>query len=133
MKFRTDDIDNLFAPPEGKIGLDQSPDRGDFFALFLRWERYRLIYNLILTLESVAGLAMSPARSLPVFFSLPMLAIGANVCLCAGLILNGYAWWIGWRSVWISRIIFAAGMLLAIALAGVVLVGLSHSGPWLFD
>ena len=117
-----------FAPPGAAIApAPVEPD--DFFAVFWRWERYRVVYNLILVGETV--LAISTRSHLPNWRFLDMLAVlavVANVCFCAGPVLHGYLWRFGFRGRWFWRTILIAGTLLAMLLAAIALVSLSASG-----
>lgn len=120
-------LDNPFAPPEATVAPARPDDaQADFFALFVLWERYRLIYNAILALETLLGLAFVPWRSPIMLLSVLVEgAIAANVCFCAGLVLNGYAWWLGFRGRIIGVVICGVGTLLAMGLAWAALLTLS--------
>ena len=117
----TDDFTAAYSPPQTPIDAPPPSTPTDFFALFVRWERYRLIYNIILAVEVVALLGVMPTRNLVYVGSYLITGVvGANVCFCAGLILNNYGWWIGWRSIWLSRLIFATGLIVALLLTAMV-------------
>ncbi len=128
-------LDDPFAPPVAPLGVASDARPDDFFALFLRWEEYRLFYNGVLVAETLLGFWLAnPRRTTPSqFLIVGIYALGANVCFCAGLALNGYAWWLGWRSPWVGRAILGAGTVLAMLLAAGALIGLLVPNSFLMD
>lgn len=83
--------------------------------VFRRWEQLRIVYNVVL------GLAMIPF--LKQFLDQPQFtmqvlagAVGANVCFCAGPVVEGYAAMIGLPRKPTRWVIFAGGVLLSLAL-----------------
>ncbi len=124
--------ENLFAPPRATIGIASTSNQSGFFGLFIRWEKYRLIYNGILLIETLSiSLLLTDIRRL--IFSLIGYAIIANVCFCGGLVLNGYAWLLGQRSEWVGRILFVLGTLLAMILVIPTLIWLVRPAAFLAD
>ena len=95
-------------PPPGP-NLDSADE------VFRRWEQLRIVYNLVL------GLAMIPF--LKQFLDQPQFtmqvlegAVGANLCFCAGPVVEGYAAMIGLPRRPTRWVIFAGGLLLSLAL-----------------
>ena len=119
--------DDPFAPPDAAIGAAPGVPE-DFFAAFWRWEKYRLIYNGVLAAETL--LALGLRRALPDLTTLGTLAfyaILANVCFCAGPVLNGYFWRFGYRGRWVGLVILAIGTLFAVGMAAVALMFLGST------
>lgn len=94
--------------------------------ILLRWERLRILYNLLLV-----GLVLIPtggAFQLPTLRELPVLAVGAalaNLCFMAGPLADAYLSWLGLRSRWVTAGLFAAGLLISIPL--VYMFGFSYA------
>ena len=84
-------------------------------SIVLRWERLRILYNLVLL-----GLVLVPTGGsfqLPSLRELPVLAIGAvlaNLCFMAGPVAEVYLSWLGLRSHWVTVVLFAGGLLVSI-------------------
>jgi hypothetical protein len=84
-------------------------------SIVLRWERLRILYNLVLL-----GLVLVPTGGsfqLPSLRELPVLAIGAvlaNLCFMAGPVAEVYMSWLGLRSRWVTAGLFAGGLLVSI-------------------
>jgi hypothetical protein len=84
-------------------------------SIVLRWERLRILYNLVLL-----GLVLVPTGGsfqLPSLRELPALAIGAvlaNLCFMAGPVAEVYMSWLGLRSRWVTAGLFAGGLLVSI-------------------
>ena len=84
-------------------------------SIVLRWERLRILYNLVLL-----GLVLVPTGGsfqLPSLRELPVLAIGAvmaNLCFMAGPVAEVYLSWLGLRSRWVTVVLFAGGLLVSI-------------------
>lgn len=117
-----------FAPPGAAIAPTPAPP-DDFFAVFWRWEKYRLAYNAILLAETLLALTTRRALTNWRFLdALAGLAIIANVCFCAGPVLHGYLWRLGLRGRWVGLAILIAGTLLAMLLAAIALIGLTPAG-----
>jgi hypothetical protein len=81
----------------------------------LRWERLRVLYNLLLV-----GLVLLPTGGsfqLPSLREVPVLAVGAvlaNLCFMAGPVAEAYLSWLGLRSRWVTAGLFAGGLLVSI-------------------
>ncbi len=114
---------NPYAPPEtSAVGPRAEPlAPGDSeFRIFKHWERLRLLYNLILTVETVAILATHGiwwGQWASLVVGIPLLAFAANVCFCAGPVFHCYAAMVGIRGRMVATVIFWPGMLVAMALA----------------
>ena len=127
-------FDDPFAPPVAALGPGHRSRPDDFFDVFWRWEKYRLAYNAILLAETLLGLLGRQSLLRPDFLALLVLyAAIANVCFCAGPVLNGYAWRLGFRERWVGLGIVVAGTLFAMLMAALVLMTLSPSGTFLLD
>ncbi len=84
-------------------------------SIVLRWERLRILYNLLLV-----GLVLLPTGGsfqLPSLREVPVLAVGAvlaNLCFMAGPVAEAYLSWLGLRSRWVTAGLFAGGLLVSI-------------------
>jgi hypothetical protein len=96
--------------------------------IFLRWERLRIPYNLVLlaaTLIFHGGMFCFPGAWLIV----AIFAIGAalaNVCFLAGPLVESYLAWLGIRSRWIPVVLFTGGLLVSIPLVLIFPFGFPH-------
>lgn len=100
--------------------------RADARGVFLRWEKLRLAYNVIVGLVGLVAIApffidrfdpgflygAAPMRAL--LAGALMYAIAANVCYFVGPALECYVRWLGLRSPWLTRAVFAAGTLCSV-------------------
>ena len=78
-------------------------------AVFLSWEKLRLLYLGILapwTLLLVAGAGL---RRPGLWLTVALGAVFANACYFAGPLLETYARWLGAEGVWLRRLLFAGG------------------------
>ncbi len=86
-------------------------------AVFLAWERLRLVYNAALAavVLAVAGRDLAD----PQFheFLIPA-ALGANLCFCLGPVVEGYLALIGADRLIARWLLFSSGLLLGCVLAG---------------
>lgn len=83
--------------------------------VFRSWERLRIAYNVILGLGMIPFLKQfldQPQFTMEVLAG----AVGANLCFCAGPVAEGYAAMIGLPRRLTRRVIFAGGVLIALAL-----------------
>jgi hypothetical protein len=81
--------------PEQTNTRDEA-DRPTAMQVFGAWELLRLVYNLTLVLVVVFWVFFSGHGLHPrVVFSLPKEAVVANLCFCAGPVLEGYLFLIG--------------------------------------
>ena len=96
----------------------------DFTAIAKKWERYRLTYNGILFVETVAliGLSLLLVGILPLtelFIVAFMGALTVNFFFLLGPAIDGYCQWIfGSRSKTFGQIILVLGTLFSMILAG---------------
>jgi hypothetical protein len=84
----------------------------------IRWERLRILYNLILIAIVVLPVGGGPVE-LPELADLPILAVGAvlaNLCYLAGPAAESYLAWLGLRSRWVTLALFAGGVLVSFPL-----------------
>src|ERR1041385_194251 len=101
---------------------DSSPNKlqvlSDFLKpIFRRWEKLRLVYNLILAV--VLFLSHGLSMGLAFFHPLTLLiwlvgAVLANLCFLAGPLAEAYLTWLGFRSPWGTGILFVGGVLISI-------------------
>lgn len=96
--------------------------------VWLAWEKLRVVYNLVLGAETLVlgGKMFTTVSGLEM---LVLGALGANVCFCAGPVLEGYL-----RALKMPRriarwLLFLSGMFIAVVAALIVL--LSASADWL--
>lgn len=92
-------------------------------SVFLRWERLRILYNLVLV--CVVLLPTGGSFQLPDLCDLPVLAIGAvlaNLCYLAGPIGEAYLAWLGLRTRWVTALLFFGGVLVSIPLVYMFLI-----------
>ena len=93
--------------------------------VFLRWERWRLIYNLALVgLVITLAIAWGDGNSNWAHFAVECVlgAVVANLCYFAGPITVAYLQWLGIHHRAITPFLFGCGLVLTIGLA-VVTVG----------
>lgn len=99
---------------------ERSSDSASARAVFLRWERWRIGYNLVLaTLVIFLAVTGGDADSDWRRFTAECLlgALVANVCYFAGPALEAYFQWLGFRHPIFGPLLFATGLLLSMALA----------------
>ena len=81
-------------------------------AVFLAWERLRLVYNAVLVMIVIVfSAAELPNREFLRF--LARAAVGANLCLCLGPVVEGYAALLGADRRIARWVVFVPGLLLA--------------------
>lgn len=83
--------------------------------VFKRWEQLRIVYNVILGLGMIPFLKQfldQPQFTMEVLAG----AVGANACYCAGPVVEGYAAMLGLPRRPTRWVIFAGGVLIALAL-----------------
>lgn len=87
----------------------------DIKPVFLKWEKLRIPYNIILTLV-VLGLVV-PIKGLPHFTEITNVVMGAvlaNLCFFAAPIVEAYMGWLGYRFKWTTPVLFMGGVLISI-------------------
>ncbi|MEM8737408.1 MAG: hypothetical protein AAGG38_02880 [Planctomycetota bacterium] len=109
--------------------VDQTPPpsrltRGEAKQIFIRWEKLRLIYNLVMGLILLAAFAIYAAPdwpSLEVWLGyLGLCAVGgviANFCFFAAPVAEIYLAWLGWRTRWSTVLLFTGGVIVTCGLA----------------
>ena len=110
----------------------------DFITLAKKWERYRLIYNGILVLETLGLSLLGFLLAGLVPLSLVELAVASvlgaatvNFFFLLGPALDGYCQWIfDSRSKVFGLIILVVGTLFTMMLAGVTIVGIFAGGRY---
>ncbi|MEJ7640335.1 MAG: hypothetical protein WKF75_20805 [Singulisphaera sp.] len=94
--------------------------------LLLRWEKLRVVYNVILAavvLAIWAGGRGSGLGDLAFLRHLARCCLGANLCFCIGPVVNFYAHWLGLRHGAVTVVLFVAGTGLSVLVAaGSILV-----------
>jgi hypothetical protein len=101
------------ATPETTAMGDREPSAREVFAA---WEWLRLVYNLIL-LAVVFGWICCNGLHLGVASALPVLAVGANLCFCAGPVAEGYLRLLEIDRRWARWAVFVAGTFAAAVMA----------------
>ena len=87
-------------------------------SILIRWERMRILYNLILIAIVVLPVGGGPME-LPELADLPILAVGAvlaNLCYLAGPAAESYLAWLGLKSRWVTLALLAGGILVSLPL-----------------
>jgi hypothetical protein len=123
----TDFDANPYAPPTSSTKA-KSGGRSEL-GLFLRWERLRLIYNAVLGVETVLVLMANPPRGGveamgSLAFVVAAYAVVANVCFCAGPVLEGYARLLKIRGTAVTGLLFGLGTAFAMMLTLVACLSL---------
>ncbi|MHC5021061.1 MAG: hypothetical protein ACYTGX_13310 [Planctomycetota bacterium] len=95
--------------------------------VWLAWEKLRVIYNVILLLETtvLAGKMFTTPRGLGFLVGA---AIGANLCFCAGPVLEGYL-----RVLQMPRriarwLLFIGGCIIAVVVAFLAILSEAFAG-----
>lgn len=104
----------------------------EFKTILLKWERYRLVYNLALVATTVfTGLAfeVSPL-SVEFWFVLVAGALMANLLFMLGPSLDGYSQVAGFRHPIIGLFVFGCGTLVAVSLAALTVASLGENLPF---
>jgi small-conductance mechanosensitive channel len=142
--FCEDDEPNPFASPQSTEGADFSGGKGLsaddkcrlLGQLFWRWEKLRVVFNAVLTLEVVVLFLFLAATGPTLIGSLLSLrtlvdlvagCLAANLFFLLGHYINAYLFWLGFRRRIYTAIIFLAGLAIAVVLAAGVAV--SHQLP----
>lgn len=93
----------------------------DFGSILKRWEKLRIVYNLVLIPWTIALLFFSNAHPATVLL-LPVAAIAANVLYLLGPVTEAYLTWFGFWRFWMTVVLFLAGLAFTgVAAAGVLL------------
>ncbi len=122
---------NPYASPSAPLGVSEKAPEPSDLRLFFRWEKLRILYNLILAAVTVLTLVVAPPRSMPLpglFLALGLLCFAANVCYCIGPVLDGYARLLGIGHQAVTVVIFTLGTGLAVLLALFAVLSFSMSG-----
>jgi hypothetical protein len=85
--------------------------------IFLKWEKLRISYNVILALVFIQtqGASMSGRFLQPMVLLIWLIgAVLANLCFLAGPLAEAYAGWLGLRSRWVTFGLFFGGVLISI-------------------
>jgi hypothetical protein len=132
--FESDEV-NPFESPQavGSVTAEKRQSakdakRREIGQLFWRWEKLRILYNAILTVETLAicAIVVAAGRRLPPtllqakFYETMVTGfLAANLLFLLGHYINAYLVWIGFRQRIYTILIFIAGMLIAGGLAAV--------------
>lgn len=105
----------------------------DVRAVFLRWEKLRLLYNLIVGLVGAAGAAAcvldlaglfnDPHDAMPLqvlVIGVVCYGIAANVCYFLGPILESYLRWVGLRAPRLTQTLFITGTVFSVLLTALI-------------
>jgi hypothetical protein len=85
--------------------------------IFLKWEKLRIPYNLILALVLILshGQSMGARFFHPLALSIWLTgAVLANLCFFAGPLAEAYIAWLGLRSRVVTVVLFVGGVLISI-------------------
>lgn len=96
------------------------PHLADVGAVFIRWEKLRIPYNLVLALWTFAltGLLLfTPWLSFRFIDNVVLGAILANLAFTSGTVIEAYITWFIGPNRWISPILFTLGTLFSMLLA----------------
>lgn len=120
---------NPYSPPEAQARPE--PERApvpEFFPVFVAWEQLRVLYNILLAFRTLiaAPVIVTTVRPDVLVPNLILCAVAANLCFCGGVVLNGYAWWLGHRSPVVTGLLFALGMGVALLLVPPVVMAIHH-------
>lgn len=107
----------------GGVGdADETPD----LRFLARWERMRVVYNVVLAVMVLlcSGIGSWRAFLDPTYWELLIAgAFGANVCYCVGPVAEAYLRWLGVRGRSLGLILFGAGLLVSVPLTFFLVVG----------
>ena len=101
--------------------------------VFVRWEKLRILYNLIVGLVGAVGVAdavldlagmlehSTEVMKAPVLVvGIVCYGIGANVCYFLGPIIESYVRWLGLRVRHVTQTLFIVGTVLSVLLTGLI-------------
>jgi hypothetical protein len=82
------------------------------------WERWRVIYNVVLAVAGFLAIATA-SGPLPEHFEVDVVAgvVGANLCYCIGPVLEAYLVWFGLPQKYVRGGLLILGMLFSAAVA----------------
>jgi hypothetical protein len=112
------DDENVYAAPGTPARRDASdPGREPDLAFMARWERWRVLYNLVLVVE-VVGIVVGFdgwgwVTEVEFWELLVFGALGANLCLCAGPVVEAYLRWLGVKGEMLGPMVFGLGVIVA--------------------
>jgi hypothetical protein len=130
--FESDEINPFESPQAVGSATDEERQsakdakRREIGRLFWRWEKLRILYNAILTVEvlAICAVVVAVERQLPptlldvdFYQMIVMGCLAANLLFLLGHYVNAYLVWIGFRQRIYTILIFIAGMLIAGGLA----------------
>lgn len=102
--------------------------------VFLKWERLRIYYNVVLVAAllcinlTTKGIPLALA-SIPFVLLLWLLyGLAANFCFLAAPAVEAYAAWLGFRSRWITTTLFIGGVVISLQL---VFIAVMATGEFL--
>ena len=84
--------------------------------VFIRWEKLRIPYNIVLLGIVLALILQNSAPSRMSLWHILHYLIGAvlaNICFFAAPAIETYAAWLGWRSLWLTVFLFVGGLLIS--------------------
>jgi len=105
----------------------------DVRAIFLRWEKLRILYNLIVGAVGVAAIVFCVlawtdlfARPVSVWALIrPIIGalfygIAANICYFLGPVFESYVRWLGLRVPYVTQALFITGTVLSVLLTALI-------------
>ncbi len=126
----SDDFNPYRSPETARAGNDAGPSGAatkfeELGRLIVTWEKLRFVYNAIGLIPTV--FIVLAAR--PAVFEIAICAFWANLCFCAGPVIDGYLTWFGFRSRVVTVILFVLGTSVMLLLAFGYLV--SRTWRWM--
>ena len=119
---------NPYQTPVADLSPDVSGSErfADVGRVVVSWEKLRFIYNGVLVLFTLLVVAFTwqiqMSRPLQVGARILAGAVIANVCFCAGPIVNGYLAWFGFYRRELTLVSFVCGTLFSMGLVIAVVV-----------
>lgn len=97
-------------------------------AVFIKWEKLRLVYNGLLIAETLLILLATGLIRFPlILFACVFGAVVANGCYLLGPIIDSYAHWLGYRGNMLAGALFTTGMIVAMLAVPVFLQDVEFS------
>jgi hypothetical protein len=104
-------------------------DQDSAHAVFIVWEKLRILYNAVLVLITL-GVGFPHLADSRFWAQSVAGAVAANICYCLGPCLEGYLSLLGWPRAGARWFVFMVGTLLAAFLAAVLTFGFMESFVW---
>ena len=107
-------------PPWRDLAKPAAQDDPGAMAVFVAWEKLRLVYNMILAAESMLLMGLGTLFWLPILLQGALLA---NVCFCAGPVAEGYLCLLGANRTAARWTVFILGILASVVLVWAAIAG----------